>query len=55
MIFAFFILIAGVYLGQEFKQIPSIFLSTKRIMFLAQRNNINEKGFISKVIEYVRN
>lgn len=54
MIFVFFILITGVYLGQEFKQIPSILLTTRNMIRTAQLNSVVQKSFISKVIEYVR-
>lgn len=48
MFFIIFIFITGVYLGQEFKQIPSVISSTKYIL---QR----KKSFVSKFIDYVRN
>lgn len=54
MIFVFFMFITGVYLGQEFKQIPSVLLSTKNIILRMQHNSQVQKTFISKFIEYVK-
>lgn len=54
MIFVIFIFITGVYLGQEFKQLPSVFLSTKHLILSAQGNSVVQKSFLSKLIEYIK-